>query len=137
MRPCPGVTVAARYGSCWFCDLLECILTDILHALFCDVVMHVYVECYDSSISPQTECTTNGAMFTCSSSGHPNTADYTWTHWYWSHTDTAVTSTAVDTYSIADIGFHTVQCAATYFAPSYCPDYSAHCYSNITLRTFR
>ena len=94
------------------------------------------VDCYDNAITPQPVCTKNAAMFTCGSTGHPDPVSYTWTHWYWSP-GTAETTSTGPTYDVNAIGFHTVQCAAEYSAPSYCDDYSDFCRANHTVQIFR
>jgi len=95
----------------------------------------VHSECDPPSITPQEDCTVNGATYTCSATGHPDPPVYTWTHWYWSPVTQQFPGTGT-TYRIDPIGFHTLQCATTYSAPSYCPDYTAECSSNMTVRTF-
>jgi len=76
-------------------------------------------------------------MYTCSATGHPDSPEYTWTHWYWSPVTEQHSGTGAH-YTIMPIGYHTLECAAAYSAPSYCnsPGYTATCRANTTVRTF-
>jgi len=88
-------------------------------------------------ISPQKDCTKNDVTYNCSATGHPDSPEYTWTHWYWSPVTQDFSSTGA-TYTITDIGYHTLECATAYSTPSYCnrPGYTATCRSNITVKIF-
>ena len=117
------------YIACYFCKTTW----QIQYLFVCRAC--AYKECADNvTISPFQSCVQENTTLNCSTAGgHPGSPSYSWTH---TRLDTGPTATHNQTsYMVPGIGFHQLQCTATY-TQDYCPQYYAECHANISLETF-
>ena len=90
----------------------------------------IHAECAGVTISPSQTCAKSDTTFICSATyGHPGLPTY-----HWTQLDTGVTFPGA-LYTVRAVGFHYLQCTANYIH-DVCPEYSARCQSNITVKAF-
>jgi len=128
---CHGVDILT-FCYCIHCNVyIACLLANkISHCRSC-----VYVECADSvTINPAPSCAQENTALTCSSTdGHPGSPNYSWIH---TRLNTGTTNNHDEAnYTVSGIGFHRLQCTATY-THQFCPEYYAECHASINLETF-
>jgi len=88
-------------------------------------------ECTGVMIYPEKTCVPDGTAFNCSATdGHPGQPSYNWVE-----LESGTIQLPGALYTVQGDKYHWLQCAAK-FSHAHCPDYSAACRSNITVKSF-